>query len=49
MDAVERQFSVSRCPEKLIERGAPPDISEVRSEVNSLVDASSACGYGVES
>lgn len=48
LDAAERRFSVSRCPEKLIERDAPPDTGEVRSEVTSLVDATSVCGDRVE-
>jgi hypothetical protein len=49
IDAAERWFSVSRCTAKLIERDTPPDTGEVRSEVNSLVDAISACRESVES
>ena len=48
-DTGERRFSVSRCPEKLIERDVPPDTGEVSSEVNSRVAAISACGDSVNS
>ena len=34
---------------KVIERDAPPDTGEVRSEANPLVDAVSACRYSAES
>ena len=49
IDAAERGFSVSRCTAERIERDAPPDTGEGRSEGNSLVDAMSACGYRIES
>src|SRR5262249_30293971 len=43
IDAAEERLSVSRCTEKLREKDTSPDTGEVRSEVNPLVDAISAC------